>query len=306
MSGAVTVAAPGHAITASNLATAIVDTLTLPFNARYWGFWLVNLGVAVPLTLAVLLLAIGRLFRDQSIGRAAGRVLGIVPPAAVRFLLACIPVFVLCNVAVLQSWDWDNTKLLVYWYLGVALVVGAITVHLWAGVWRRILAVLLAGSVLATGSLALLRLLPYTPAPASVTGPYVVASAADLRMASVLEAQTAPGAVFLISANTDDFFDPVPLLTGRPVVLDYYPWLWSYGLDYGQRLSDVETAMAGCGSTPLMQCPPILDVLRRYHVSYVEVNQSFPAAGVAWWAAQQLPVTASAPGTTVYDVRTTQ
>ncbi len=306
MSGALNTAALGHSITASSAAAAVGDALTLPFNARFWGFWLINLGVAVPLSLAVLLLAIGRLFRDRSIGRAAGRVLGIVPPATVRFLLACIPVFLLCNVAVLQSWDWDNTKLLVYWYLGVALVVAAITVHLWVGVWRRILAVLLAGSVLATGSLALLRLLPYTPPSASVTGPYVVASAADLQMASVLEAVTAPTAVFLISANTDDFFDPVPLLTGRPVVLDYYPWLWSYGLDYGQRLTDVQTAMAGCGSTPLDECPAILGVLRRYDVSYVEVNQSFPAAGVAWWAAQQLPVTASAPGTTVYDVRTSQ
>ena len=73
------------------LAAAVGDTLTLPFNARFWGFWLVNLGVAVPLSLAVLLLAIGRLFRDRSIGRAAGRVLGIVPPATVRFLLACHP-----------------------------------------------------------------------------------------------------------------------------------------------------------------------------------------------------------------------
>ena len=192
MSGAVTIAALGHSDHRLQPRRPRSATPSrLPFNARYWGFWLVNLGVAVPLTLAVLLLAIGRLFRDRSIGRAAGRVLGIVPPAAVRFLLACIPVFVLCNVAVLQSWDWDNTKLLVYWYLGVALVVGAITVHLWVGVWRRILAVLLAGSVLATGSLALLRLLPYTPASASVTGPYVVASAADLQMASVLEAQTA-------------------------------------------------------------------------------------------------------------------
>jgi hypothetical protein len=306
MSGAVATTALGHSITASSAAAAIGDALLLPFNGRFWGFWLVNLGVAVPLSLAVLLLAIGRLFGDRPIGRTAGRVLGIVPPAAVRFLLACLPVFVLCNVAVLQSWDWDNTKLLVYWYLGVALVVAAIIVRLWAGVWRRVLAVLLAGSVLATGSLAVLRLLPWTPSSGSVTGPYVVASAADLQMASVLEAETAPDAVFLISANTDDFFDPVPMLTGRPVVLDYYPWLWSYGLDYGQRLTDVETAMAGCGSTPLGQCPAILEVLRRYHVSYVEVNQSFPAAGVAWWAAQQLPVTASAPGTTVYDVRTTQ
>jgi len=95
----------------------------------------------------------------------------------------------------------------------------------------------------------------------------------------------------------------VPLLTGRPVVMDYYPWLWSYGLDYGQREADVTVAMLGCGSTPLARCQSILQVLRRYDVSYVEVNRTFPAAGVTWWARQGLAVIASAPGIAVYDVR---
>ena len=303
MSGAVISASLGHAVTLSAAGPVLGDTLSLPFRGTFWEFWLVNLGVAVPLSLAVVLLAVARRFGGRWLGGAAARILGAFPPALVRFFLACIPVFLLCNVVVFQSWDWDNTKLLAYWYLGVALAVSAITVRLWAGWWRRALAVLLAGSVLATGTLALLRLLPFTPAAASVTGPYVVASAADQQMAAVLDAATAPTAVFLISANPDDFFDPVPMLTGRPVVLDFYPWLWSYGLDYGQREADVELAMQGCGATPLTQCQPILQVLRRYHVSYVEVNQTFPATGVTWWAAQQLTVTAAAPGTTVYDVR---
>ena len=303
MSGAVDTAALGHSVTLSTAGAAIGDTLRLPFSGTFWWFWLVNLGVAVPLSLAVTVLALCRRFGGGSVARVASRILGVFPPALVRFVLACIPVFVLCNIVVFQSWDWDDTKLLVFWYLGVALAVSAVTVHLWVGWWRRILAVLLAGSVLATGTLAVLRLLPFTPASVSVTGPYVVASAADLRLASTLDAATAPDAVFLISGSTNDFFDPVALLTGRPVVMDYYPWLWSYGLDYGQRQTDVGTATTGCGSTSLEQCQPILEVLRRYHVSYVEVNQTFPPAGVTWWSAQRLPVIAEAPGITVYDVR---
>jgi hypothetical protein len=303
MSGAVSTAALGHTITLSAVGPAVWDVVTLPFNPTFWGFWLINLGVAVPLSAAVVLLAIGRLFREQAIGRFAGRVLHLFPMDLVRFFLACVPILVLCNVVVLQSWDWDNTKLLVYWYLGAALAVAAITVRLWVGIGRRILAVLLAGSVLATGTLAVLRLLPFTPPDASVTGPYVVASAAELQMAATLDRRTAPDAVFLISGNTDDYFNPVPLLTGRPVVMDFYPWLWSYGLDYGRRQSDVAIATAGCGTTSLADCPPILGILHRYHVSYVEVDQTYPPAGVAWWAGQQLPVTATASGITVYDVR---
>ena len=303
MSGAVSTASLGHTVTLPALGAALGDTLRLPFSGTFWGFWLVNLGVAVPLSLAAVVVVLVRRFGGGWPGRFAARLLGAFPPALLRLFLATIPILVLCNVVVFQSWDWDNTKLLVYWYLGVALAVAAITVHLWVGFWRRILAVLLAGSVLATGTLAVLRLLPFTPPSSSVTGPYVVASAAQLQLAATLDSRTAPDAVFLISASTSDFFDPVPLLTGRPVVIDYYPWLWSYGLDYGQRLTDVQIAMAGCGSTSLGGCASILDVLRRYRVSYVEVNQGFPPDGVAWWSAQKLPVIASAPGVTVYDVR---
>jgi hypothetical protein len=303
MSQAASAISLGHTVTLPALGTAVGDTLRLPFSGTFWSFWLINLGVAVPLSLVAVVLVLVRRFGGGRLGPIAGRPLGLLPPEMLRFLLACIPILVLCNIVVFQSWDWDNTKLLVYWYLGVALAVAAITVKLWAGLWRRILAVILAGSVLATGVLAVLRLLPFTPASVSVTGPYVMVSAAEVQMATTIENRTAPNAVFLISASTSDFFDPVPILTGRPVVIDYYPWLWSYGLDYGQRLDDVQTAMAGCGSTSLGDCPSILDVLQRYGVSYVEVDQSFPPAGVAWWAAQNLPVIASAPGIAVYDVR---
>jgi hypothetical protein len=85
--------------------------------------------------------------------------------------------------------------------------------------------------------------------------------------------------------------------------MGYYPWLWSYGLDYGQRQADVAIATSGCGATSLGQCQPIVQILHRYDISYVEVNQTFTKAGIGWWTAQGLPVTASAPGITVYDVR---
>jgi len=303
MSGAVTSASLGHTITLSAVGSVIGDTLRLPFSATWWGFWWINLGVAAPLSVAVVLLALARKLGGGRLRMAAGRVLGVLPPALLRLLLACIPIFVLCNIVVFQTWDWDNTKLLVYWYLGVALAVSALTVWLWVGWWRRILAVLLAGSVLATGTLALLRVLPYEAPSASVTGPYVVVPEAEMKMVARVDADTAPQAVFLVSGSTEDFFDPIPVLTGRPVVMGYYPWLWSYGLDYGQRLADVSTATSGCGATSLGDCASILQILHRYDVSYVEVNQTFSAAGIRWWSAQRLPVTASAPGITVYDVR---
>ena len=297
MSNAINSTTLAHTVTPSTLATGLAGALRVPFTGTFWSFWFVNLGIAVPLSVAV---AIATLVRRLSGRRLGDRVILGIPGPLLRFLLACMPVFVVANVLVLQSWDWDNTKLLTYWYLGAALLIAAVTVHLWRGVWRRILTVVIVGSVLATGTLGVIRLLPFTPAAVSITGPYTVASAAEMRMAVEVEARTADDAVFLGSPAFDD---PIPLLTGRPVVMGYTGWLWSYGLDYAQRQHDVTQVLNGCGGTAIGQCRPILTILHRYDVGYVEIDVSQPGVNGGWWASQNLSVIASAPGITIYDVR---
>src|SRR6185369_7652666 len=76
-------------------------------------FWLENLGafaVLIPLALAT-----PGLFarRDR------------------RFLWAFMPVFVAANVAVFQPWDWDNTKVLVWWFLAACILVASWMVKTW-------------------------------------------------------------------------------------------------------------------------------------------------------------------------------
>ncbi len=297
MSSAINTAALGHAFTPSALVTAITDSVQLPFSGGFWAFWFVNLGVAVPLCVAVTVAVVVRRCTGRRLGD--GGFLGI-PAPLLRFLLACMPVFVVANVVVPQSWAWDNTKLLTYWYLGAALLIGAVCVHLWRGVWRRILSAVIVASVLATGALGVVRLLPFTPSDVSVTGPYTVATAAEVSLAKEVDARTAANAVFLTPGSFDD---PIPLLTGRPEVMGYTGWLWSYGLDYAQRQRDVAQVLGGCGDTAIGGCQAILTVLQRYDVSYVEIDTSQPGVNGAWWAAQHLPVIATAPGITVYDVR---
>lgn len=315
------------------------EVVRTPFTGTFWWFWIVNLGVAVPLTALVTLWMAGRRARrwvmrrpaprlpiqpllatgDGATGESApgGGAGAVLPASLLRFFLATVPIFVLANIVVFQSWDWDNTKLFVYWYLGVALLVAAIAVRLWVGVWRRILAVLLVGSMIATGALEVARLIPHAPlcsaaqartnscppATSPLLGPFTLASAQDRRLASLVEARTARGAVFLIPDSGTAWDDPVALLTGRPTVMGWTGWLWSYGFDYGPRQRDVGVAYQGCGSASIAGCPAILGVLRRYDVSYVEVNSTVPAGGAQWWAAQRLPVTAASSSTVIYDVR---
>lgn len=294
-------------ISGGNILAGVGDVLRVPFTGTFWSFWLVNLGIAVPLSLAVVLALVlrglGRSLPHPGlggVGRLTDRALAAIPPPLLRFFLACLPVFVLANIVVFQSWDWDNTKLLLYWYLGVALLVATIAVRLWAGIWRRLLAVLLVASMVATGTLVVVRLIPHPSSP--LLGPFVLASAADEQLAGKLDARTASDAVFLIPGSGSSWDDPVALLTGRPVVMGWTGWLWSYGLDYGPRQEDVDTAYQGCGTQSLDACPTILSILRRYRVSYVEVDQTVPPQGSGWWAAQGLPVTASAGTTVIYDV----
>jgi hypothetical protein len=297
MSGAVNTAALGHAFTPSTLVTAISDSVQVAFSGGFWAFWFVNLGIAVPLCVAVAVAVVVRRCSGRRLGD--GGFLG-VPSPLLRFLLACMPIFVVANVIVPQSWAWDNTKLLTYWYLGAALLIGAVCVHLWRGVWRRILSAVIVASVLATGALGVVRLLPFTPSKVSVTGPYTMATAAEVSMAKEVDARTAGNAVFLTPGAFDD---PIALLTGRPEVMGYDGWLWSYGLDYGQRQRDVAQVLGGCGVTAIGECQQILTVLQRYDVSYVEVDISQPGVNGSWWASQDLPVIAGAPGITIYDVR---
>src|SRR5262249_17922993 len=56
---------------------------------------------------------------------------GLLSPRARRFLLAFQPLFVLSNLFVFQPWDWDNTKILVWWYLASSILVAALLAGAW-------------------------------------------------------------------------------------------------------------------------------------------------------------------------------
>src|SRR4029453_9803411 len=78
-------------------------------------FWLKNLGLMLPL--AVLGLFGPGLFARESR----------------RFLFALMPAFVVANLFIFQPWDWDNTKILTFWYLGISILCAALLVRTWRG-----------------------------------------------------------------------------------------------------------------------------------------------------------------------------
>jgi hypothetical protein len=266
----------------------------------FWGFWLLNTGILVPACVLLLGAVVLRRRASRGDGLPAPR-----PGAAVSddLALLCAPfmlLFVVANVVVFQSWDWDNTKLFAYWQLAAALLVGAWVASWWRrGPGRAVVATIALASLLVTGGLVMLRSLPWTPA-ATNPGSYTWASGDDRELAAVVAARTPPNAVVLTGGSPND---PLLTLAGRTAVMGYPGWLNSYGTDFGTRPEDVRTMYAGCASDGA-RCP-VAGLLRRYGVSLVEVGpweRDQQGANDAWWAAHY-PVLVRAGDTTVYDVR---
>jgi hypothetical protein len=272
---------------------------------QYWAFWVENTGVAVPLC-AVVALALALARVPGRVGAAAMRVRSLFAVDVLRVAMALSVVFVIANLVVFQSWDWDNTKLFAYWYLGAALLVSTLVVRGWRRWWRGVAAAVVATTVLLTGVLVLVRLLPWTPANDAVGGPYVTATADDVSLAAAVAAATPSSAVFLTDGKPND---PVLTLAGRTAVMGYYGWLWSYGTDFGQRPQDVHTMLEGCAGQARSDCR-VFGLLRTYRVAYAEIDDRVGDAGVfdaqvgvTWWAQQGFPVVARSDHVIVYDVR---
>ena len=135
----------------------------------------------------------------------AGRVItAAFPVPLLELALGALIIFAACNLVVFQSWNWDNTKLLVYWYLVIALLIGALATHWWRRVWPRVAAIVLVAPVLLTGALVVLRLLPWTPPEDAITGPYTIANTQELQLASTIDRVTPKGAVFLTFGRPND------------------------------------------------------------------------------------------------------
>ena len=250
MANAGTVADPSGrlALSIGNVFTGAIQALGMLGTARWWGFWLANLGVAVPLLAFVAIATATRLG-----GWKVGRMLtAAFPVPLLELALGALVIFAACNLVVFQTWNWDNTKLLVYWYLVIGLLIGALATHWWRRAWPRVAAVVLVAPVLLTGALVVLRLLPWTPPASAITGPYTIANTQELQLASTIDRVTPKGSVFLTFGRPND---PVLAVAGRIGVMGYGGWLWSYGISFETRFNDVQTMYNGCAADPANSLP---------------------------------------------------
>lgn len=203
-------------------------------------FWLKNLGLFLPFLLAALL-------QKEAL-----------PSGAKRFLIAFMPVFLIANLVVFQPWDWDNTKVLLYWMLASSLLVAALFVRVWRTATVRVpLRVVLVCVFL---SMVLSGLLVNANHVLGRERQFLL-TRDELRLAEVLRKRTVQEARFAVGLQHNH---PVPMLSGRQVMMSYTGWLWSQGINPSDREQDLRSILRLQYSAA--------ELLRKHEIDFVVIG----------------------------------
>jgi hypothetical protein len=187
----------------------------------------------------------------------------LIPPA---FFLApknlkktylCFSVlFVLANIIIFQPYDYDNIKIMTYWFLLNAILIANFLVKIWNKNFLAKTAIFLIFPFLIFSSfLDLLHLYLHSG--------YQLFSKDDIKLAEFIKKETPSNAIFLTS---DQHNHPIPALAGRQILMGYRGWLWTYGIDYKAREKDVKAMFSGGKDTK--------NLLNKYGVGYVVIGPS--------------------------------
>ena len=202
-------------------------------------FWLKNTGIFIPLIFAAIL------------NRGDGY---LVPKRLLLFYLPFTLCFIIPNVLKMAPWIWDNIKVLYYWWLASAPIVALLLAKLWRqSRIRKVIAVLLFACVTLAGALDVAGI-----AMRSIK--YQVFDAAGLRFAELVKEQTTPRALIVHAPvhNTPVF------LTGRRSLMGYPGHIWTHGLEFVQRESEIRRIYLGA--------PDAEQLIRNYGIEYAVVG----------------------------------
>lgn len=202
-------------------------------------FWFKNTGFFIPLVLIAVLIK----QRDY-----------LVPRRLLLFYLPFTLCFIVPNFVKMAPWIWDNIKVLYYWWLASAPLVALLLAKLWQqGKVRRVIAAVLFVCVTLAGALDVAGI-------AFRSIQYQVFDADGLRFAELVKAQTAPRSLIVHAPvhNTPVF------LTGRRSLMGYPGHIWTHGLQFVQRESEIKRIYLGA--------PDAAQLIRNYGIEYLVVG----------------------------------
>ena len=208
-------------------------------NENFFWFWLKNTGLFIPLLLIALL------WKREDY---------LVSRKLMLFYLPFTLCFIIPNVLKLAPWIWDNIKVLYYWWIASAPIVALLLARLWEdNAWKRALAAIMFVVLTLAGGLDVFALL-------TQQGEYQEFDRDGVTFAEMIKQRTPPRSTVLHAPihNTPVF------LTGRRSIIGYPGHIWTHGIDFGPRESDVKKIYSGSLDAA--------DLLSKYGVDYVVID----------------------------------
>ncbi len=201
-------------------------------------FWFKNLGLFGP----ILIISLVWLYQ-----KSRSLFLGYLPFLAI---------FILSNIFIFQPWNFDNSKLLVYWFFVSCIVVAYFLYDQFfqETFFKKSAGVVVVFLMIFAGCLDIVR--TFTP----VTN-YRIFSNRDLEVANNIKNLTTKDSTFLTASNHNH---PIAALSGRSVFLGFKGWLWSHGIDYSGREKDARTIYLGGQESE--------SLIKQYRINYVTIG----------------------------------
>jgi hypothetical protein len=217
-------------------------------------FWFKNTGILIPLIAAgIYFYWVGKMPTDEKKPASNADPL-IDRKRLLQFYIPFALLFLIANSVKLAPWEWDNIKVLIYWFVGSIPLVAYALARVWesGAIGRSVSLVALAVLILA-GSLDVWR---------TVSGQTKmrVFDADGIAIAQQIKRKVDPRAVIL---NAPTYNSPV-VLSGRQSLMRYSGHLSSHGIDYLPRESDVKRIYEGGGESEML--------LEKYDIDYVLVS----------------------------------
>ncbi len=212
-------------------------------------FWIKNTGLLFPLlAVGMYLFCFARNEKGEDEKPENRRI------SLLFFYIPFALLFIISNIAKLAPWEWDNIKVLIYWYLGSLPFVAFALSWLWQkGTALKVVAGACFVLLILSGSLDVWRTI-------SGANKIRVFDADAVKIADRLEKSVPINAMFL-NAPT---YNSAIVLTGRQSLMRYPGHLASHGIDYVQRENDVKIIYSGG--------PQADALLQKYGIDYVLVS----------------------------------
>lgn len=169
------------------------------------------------------------------------------------FYISFIALLFLALLVVFSPNDYDNLKLMTYWYAATCVVVAAWLTRLGQHRLGRVCSIAFVILSIASGLLAL---------PYEWQSRKPMFDKDEVGAAEFGKTKTAPHSIFLTASS---LHQPILSLAGRAVVRGPTAWLWSHGYPFAEREADVRAIYAGRDDA--------LELLRYYRVDYIYLGR---------------------------------